>query len=307
VSLLSENHEAGNTYVFIMRKIVLFFTGGIFLFHSISCFSQFFHDECFLKWEADSLYSIGRYEKAIEKYKQRNEIKDNRNNFYSIAICYCKLNEIDSAAYYFKELLKRGFCYHENQTLKEDQYLLCLQKHPDYETFHSLASLNYKQFTQEFNPELQKEFLRRRELDQAPDDMDNIRSSNMLYLDSILNVYRKWPGYSILGREGDNAAWLIAQHADNFIDFQEKCYQYLLKAIEEYNTNPNNVAYLYDRIQINKGLQQKYGTQMRVIDDKVIFINLEDEKNVDKYRTCFNLPPLSFYKEALEKRYLKEK
>ena len=39
---------------------------------------------------------------------------------------------------------------------------------------------------------------------------------------------------------------------------------------------------------------------------RVDFINLEDIENVEKYRNYYNLPSLSIYKEALEKRYLND-
>jgi pentatricopeptide repeat protein len=260
-----------------------------------------------VKWEADSLLRSKNYKEAIEKYKQHNSIKENRNDLYLIAVCYCNLNETDSAAYYFNELLKNGFCYRRDHTLSNDENLPCLNEHSDYEKFNYLDSLNYEEFTKEFNAEVSEEFLKRREIDQAVTvvSIDSVRELNMFYLDSILKVYKKWPGYSIIGKEGDNAAWLIAQHADRFIDFQEKCYQYLLEAMEESNTNPNNIAYLYDRIQINKGLQQKYGTQIRIIEGEIIFINLESEENIDKYRAYFNLSPLSFYKRINGKEIFK--
>lgn len=109
-------------------------------------------------------------------------------------------------------------------------------------------------------------------------------SLQVIFLDSIINRYGFWPGLDMVGWEGDEAAWLIAQHADDFVEFQEKCFALLLKSDQLENTNPHNVAYLYDRIQINKGGKQRYGTQMRVVDNKVIFINLEDERNVEYYR-----------------------
>ncbi|MDR1878210.1 MAG: hypothetical protein LBQ64_01445 [Bacteroidales bacterium] len=267
---------------------------------------------------------IGQCEQAIAKYKESNLIRDNRDNFYRTAICYCYLGNTNSAVSSFREALQRGFYYSfDGQSLETDTYLKCLQEHPDFQLFVHWLDSNRRGFMRNFNPELQQAFLERRDIDQnirqkrfgdttdemfaeTLSSMRFIDSINMLYLDSMLDVYQRWIGYDLIGTEGDNAAWTIAQHADDYVTFQEKCYQYLLEAFDNYNTHPNNVAYLYDRIQVNKNLQQKYGTQVRVIEGKIIFINLDDEEYVEIYRHCFGLPPLSFYKKSLEEIYLKE-
>ncbi len=287
--------------------------------------SLFSQNECFEKWEADSLLKTGNYIEAIKKYQSSNYIRENRDNLYRISICYCQLKNIDSAGYYFKMALRKGY-YHPytNLKLENDSALLCLKDHRDYNLFIISDSINQQNSFRNYNENLNRLFLERRERDQwvrSQSFVDSLRkenklhemskivfstdSINMCFLDSIIDSHKQWTGYGLIGSNGDNAAWLIAQHADRFIDFQEKCYEYLLESYQNYNTNPNNVAYLYDRIMINKGLKQKYGTQMRIIDEKVEFINLEDFENVDKYRSCFILPPLSTYKEILEKRFVK--
>ena len=138
--------------------------------------------------------------------------------------------------------------------------------------------------------------------------MGALRKDSLLqvFLDSVITRYGCWPGYHLVGEEGDRAAWFIVQHADRNIAFQEKCLPLLAEAFKQENTNPHNVAYLYDRIMINKGLKQRYATQMRIMEGKVVFINLEDESRVDYYRKCFDLPPLTFYKKELEERYTKK-
>ena len=290
----------------------------------IVCFSfTFGQEEYILRQEADSLMMYRGFEKAIEKYKQSENLRENRENNYRIAICFCYLGEIDSAGYYYDKALSKKY-YSGYYKLPEDPNLQCLKEHSDYKRFVYLAdTLNYKKTFTIVDSNLFKEVMRRKGLDQyvrnkriteyiKDENLDGlvwaeVDSLNMLFLDSLLNVFQKWPGYDILGEEGDRALWLFAQHSDNFVEFQEKCYKYLLEAEREHNITPNHIAYLYDRIRINKGLKQRFGTQNTSTTDTVVIGNLEDEKNVDAYRNYYRLPPLSEYIKALQERQEKMK
>ncbi len=54
--------------------------------------------------------------------------------------------------------------------------------------------------------------------------------------------------------------WILSQHCDDSIKFQ----QWALQVIEQYlGKKSSHYKYLYDRIAINSGNEQKYGTQNR--------------------------------------------
>lgn len=95
----------------------------------------------------------------------------------------------------------------------------------------------------------------------------------MLSLDSkhtsevkrLLKTYR-WFTISSFDAETDRNAWLLVQHADNEPDFQKDVLKILETFYPDYETDPKNYAYLFDRVAIsahNPSLRvlQKYGTQ----------------------------------------------
>lgn len=306
-----------------MKNKVIFFFCIFFI-----TFSLMGQEYCKERYIADSLYRLQHYPEALEYYKNLLPDFVKRKDLYKIAVCYGVMEQKDSSVYYFDLALKKGFYYPSGFGLEKDKNLAYLWEVPAYKTYleklkeNRLQNINIKdsilyrkliaikdtdqfyrhklskmQISDSTDTPLYKHYLTERRKND---------SLHVIFLDSVLNLCNYWPGLDVVGWEGDEAAWLIAQHADDFICFQEKCLKFLLKADQMENTNPHNVAYLYDRIKINKGDKQRYGTQMRIIDGKVNFINLEDEENLEYYRSCYQLPPIYLYKKALEERYLKK-
>lgn len=110
-----------------------------------------------------------------------------------------------------------------------------------------------------------------------------------------------WPGKTLVAADGENAAWLIVQHADVDRAFQKKCLR-LMEAMPQGEVEPKHLAYLTDRILVGEHKPQRYGTQ---IDNEFKPRPIEDAENVDKRRAEMGLQPLADYlreaKEAYEK------
>jgi hypothetical protein len=70
-----------------------------------------------------------------------------------------------------------------------------------------------------------------------------------------------WPGTSLVGRDGANAAWCLVQHADRDLAFQKQCLPLVERAAHDGEAEPAHHAYLYDRIAVAEGRPQRYGTQ----------------------------------------------
>lgn len=68
-----------------------------------------------------------------------------------------------------------------------------------------------------------------------------------------------WPTVSKVGKEASDAAWLIVQHAIGEPEFMKSCYTLMVAAHAD--INPQNLAYLHDRICYFEGRPQRYGTQ----------------------------------------------
>ena len=106
-----------------------------------------------------------------------------------------------------------------------------------------------------------------------------------------------WPGRSIVGEKGCQAAWLLIQHADYDPAFQKQCFVLLERAEENNDAPASLLAYLTDRIRVHEGKPQVYGTQLRA--DLKPF-PIEDETHVDERRTKAGLQPLEDYLSQIQ-------
>jgi hypothetical protein len=111
-----------------------------------------------------------------------------------------------------------------------------------------------------------------------------------------------WPTLSLVGEEVSSDAWLLVQHADHDVAFQMRCLE-LMKAADEGDVEKHDIAYLEDRIRVNQGRGQIYGTQFRQENQQHIPQPIEDEMNVDVRRAEMGMGPLSEQIELMYKKY----
>lgn len=78
-----------------------------------------------------------------------------------------------------------------------------------------------------------------------------------------------WFVVSKYGPDADKAAWLLVQHADRDVAFQTEALKILEPLAVARETDPKNYAYLYDRVAVNSGRPQRYGTQGRCTESGV--------------------------------------
>lgn len=111
-----------------------------------------------------------------------------------------------------------------------------------------------------------------------------------------------WPTRARVGEKGSGDAWLLVQHADHDVDFQEQCLDLMRSAAEHGQADPRNVAYLADRVAMHRGRPQRYGTQFVGKDGELEPYQLEDPAHVDKWRADVGLGTLAEYAERLKKK-----
>lgn len=127
---------------------------------------------------------------------------------------------------------------------------------------------------------------------------------------NIKSIYEQigYPSISKYGKENSYNYWLLVQHCDNDIIFQEKVLNKMKKLVVKNDVNKKNYAYLYDRVMKNKGKKQLYGTQFTYLppNHEPSVVNIEDSINIDARRKEIGLEPLSEYiksmKELLKNR-----
>ncbi|WP_435208372.1 DUF6624 domain-containing protein [Micromonospora sp. bgisy143] len=105
-----------------------------------------------------------------------------------------------------------------------------------------------------------------------------------------------WPTFALVGEDGGNAAWAIAQHSDLDPAFQQEALELLRAAVAARQASPGNLAYLEDRVAAGKGEPQVYGTQIRCgPDGPVPATPIRDEAGVEGRRAEAGLPTLASY------------
>jgi hypothetical protein len=123
--------------------------------------------------------------------------------------------------------------------------------------------------------------------------MLKVDEANRLWLKEVVAKHG-WPGKSLVGADGARAAWLLVQHADPDVAFQRRCLDSVNK-LPRGEVEAEHLAYLTDRVLLNEGKKQRYGTMLRREDGKLVPKPIEDEANVDKRRGELGLPPLAEY------------
>lgn len=113
-----------------------------------------------------------------------------------------------------------------------------------------------------------------------------------------------FPTRLLVGRDAMRAIFIIIQHADGDKEWQKSQLINIEKAVKQGDMDGQNYAYLYDRIKINSGEKQLYGTQFSKVDmmnKTVELADTEDMENLDKRRREIGMMPFAMYKDLMLK------
>lgn len=109
--------------------------------------------------------------------------------------------------------------------------------------------------------ELRRKLVQNRQLGEGyNEEMATLHSRNAEILNDIIDMIG-YPTIDKVGKEANEAAWLVIQHAIGQPDFMKKCVRLLENAVSENRADAKNLAYLSDRIAVFEGRPQLYGTQ----------------------------------------------
>lgn len=160
------------------------------------------------------------------------------------------------------------------------------------------------------NKKLEKEILQMAQIDQKirkayiknpsfSKELEKIDASNLKKMKKIVKKFG-WPTISLVGNKAYRLAWLLIQHADKDVDFQEYCLEFMIKAGGNNNVSKANIAFLTDRVLVNRGKPQIYGTQF--YEDKTGKLLPQTIRNIetlDKRRKEIGLERFKVYQKKL--------
>jgi len=116
-----------------------------------------------------------------------------------------------------------------------------------------------------------------------------------------------WPGRSLVGEDGAEAAWLVLQHAIGHPALQRVGLRLLSQAVAAGEAPPAQAAMLEDRIRIHEGRPQRFGTQLDWDrNDELSPLPIEDEEGVDARRREAGLAPLAEHVRRVRERASEE-
>ncbi len=123
--------------------------------------------------------------------------------------------------------------------------------------------------------------------------MEAVHIRNAERLRELINLHG-WPDERRVSRDGAEAAWLIVQHAIGNPKFQRECLLRLRQSAAEGGVPLWHAAYLEDRIAMQEGRSQRYGTQWLddPVDGRVRPWKLADAERVNELRAEVGLGPM---------------
>lgn len=125
---------------------------------------------------------------------------------------------------------------------------------------------------------------------------DSIFTSHQKRAKEIFDEYG-FVGFSIAGEQGSSNFWLIVQHSDHNPVFQKEVLEKMKIEVENNNADSREYGLLVDRVMLNTGKAQVYGTQVAYDVElcRAYPRNLADSLNVNKRRAEIGLEPLQEY------------
>ena len=122
--------------------------------------------------------------------------------------------------------------------------------------------------------------------------MEAVHRKNAVRLRTILEEYG-WPGFDLVGEDGEEAAWRIVQHSIGEPDFMRNGLKLLKAAVENQQAPFWQIGYLEDRIRMFEGKLQLYGTQFDWDEQGQMspYPAIENLEQLNERRAEIGLPP----------------
>jgi len=123
-------------------------------------------------------------------------------------------------------------------------------------------------------------------------------------LNSLFKQYG-YLGYNLVGINGENNFWVLVQHQDEHPEFQDSVLKKMRIEVDKNNANSSYYAYLVDRVKVNTGQLQVYGTQMKLNKDLTSYEPKPciDPDKLNERRKSMGLSPIEEYTRTMNARY----
>jgi hypothetical protein len=143
----------------------------------------------------------------------------------------------------------------------------------------------------------------------AKADQETARVDSLNYY-TLRDMFSKhgYPNYDLVGADGALYFWLLVQHQDKHPQFQDSVLTAMKKEVDRGKANATLYAYLTDRVRVNSGKPQLYGTQVVMKADSTTYepLPVEDPERLDERRKSVGLEPIAAYIKSVNETYMKK-
>lgn len=134
------------------------------------------------------------------------------------------------------------------------------------------------------------------------EEMKELHNRNAKILNDIIDTIG-YPTIDKVGKEANEATWLVIQHSIGQPEFMKKSAKLLESAVIENKADQKSLAYLIDRISVLEGKPQLYGTQFDWDENGNLSPNyFDDLSKVNERRKSIGLNTLEEQTEVIKKR-----
>ena len=122
--------------------------------------------------------------------------------------------------------------------------------------------------------------------------LEELHRANASRLRQIIAVFG-WPGATMVGEKGAQAAWRVALHSIAEPEFMRQCRDLIDAASQLGEAARWQFAMIDDRIRVYEGRPQRYGTQLRHGPQGLEPYPLENDARINSTRMQVGLPPMA--------------
>lgn len=130
----------------------------------------------------------------------------------------------------------------------------------------------------------------------SSDAVAAVDAKNIAWLRALVSK-QGFPTVAQVGQKGVDHAWMLLQHATGDPGFQTRVFFEIKPRLESYGISKQDFALLEDRVLLEEGKSQIYGSQFKRNKNGELELRpLNDPRHVDQRRASMGLMPLADYK-----------
>lgn len=122
-------------------------------------------------------------------------------------------------------------------------------------------------------------------------------------MNEILDRYG-FPGVKLVGIRATRAFIVMLLHSPS-LELMKRALPHVERAVRRGELPPDDFATLSDRVLVNEGKPQLYGSNFNFVGDKAVLGKTQDPAHLDERRRKLGLPPIREYAQFLAELYKK--